>query len=155
MGVKCSVDCASNSALPDTEKQHLLVACPRCRSDISLNPSDHYIDMNGKDCRTRTWIEDSRRFVCQREQCKRKFDLFHSKHHCRWCGEVFCDKCTQLRISIGMLSFVQNENEIMDPERICYDCFRKVLKADCEFCNMEFCLICMKKWHEKKLCYEK
>ena len=81
---------------------------------------------------------------------------YWSKHHCRWCGEIFCDNCTQLKLCIGMLSFVkkkEQKKEYTEPERICFDCFRKVLKIECNKCEMEFCMVCFKKWHEKRLCY--
>ncbi|TPX75968.1 hypothetical protein CcCBS67573_g02756 [Chytriomyces confervae] len=32
--------------------------------------------------------------------CHRRFTLFLRKHHCRWCGFVFCDSCSSHRIAL-------------------------------------------------------
>ncbi|KAJ3121163.1 hypothetical protein HK098_003924 [Nowakowskiella sp. JEL0407] len=69
-------------------------------------------------------------------QCKRKFTLFLRRHHCRfvnslfqssdesdlnlfhfgrWCGLVYCDKCTNARISLSQVD--------TSPQRVCDLCF--------------------------------
>ena len=40
------------------------------------------------------WVPDSEATKCCREGCDSKFGFFgKSRHHCRQCGNIFCDKC--------------------------------------------------------------
>ena len=41
------------------------------------------------------WVPDADATACL--ACAAKFTLFRRRHHCRGCGEVFCDDCTQHR----------------------------------------------------------
>lgn len=38
-----------------------------------------------------SWVSDGRRNACT--HCGKKFMLMFGKHHCRYCLDVFCDKC--------------------------------------------------------------
>jgi len=38
------------------------------------------------------WIADNERNHCQLPGCGRAFGVFTRKHHCRLCGEIFCDE---------------------------------------------------------------
>lgn len=43
------------------------------------------------------WVDDTH--INQCTKCQSKFSLFRRKHHCRACGEIFCDACSkQLRL---------------------------------------------------------
>ncbi|GET89617.1 protein kinase, putative [Leishmania tarentolae] len=40
------------------------------------------------------WQDDTNVFACSGRRCGRRFNrLFCPKHHCRWCGRVYCDAC--------------------------------------------------------------
>ena len=41
------------------------------------------------------WMPDNAAKMCMR--CSRKFNLLRRRHHCRSCGRVVCDSCTQDR----------------------------------------------------------
>lgn len=41
------------------------------------------------------WIPDRERDSCG--HCKRKFTFFTRRHHCRSCGEIFCDLCSSTK----------------------------------------------------------
>ncbi|KAJ1904030.1 hypothetical protein LPJ81_002733 [Coemansia sp. IMI 209127] len=45
------------------------------------------------------WEPDDATAVCH--QCSRRFTLFLRRHHCRRCGLVFCDTCSQRRILLS------------------------------------------------------
>ncbi|KAJ2387348.1 hypothetical protein GGI23_006298, partial [Coemansia sp. RSA 2559] len=45
------------------------------------------------------WEPDDATAVCH--QCSRRFTLFLRRHHCRRCGLVFCDTCSQRRILLA------------------------------------------------------
>ena len=41
------------------------------------------------------WRADSEAVAC--EACSKRFTLTRRRHHCRSCGEVFCDDCALVR----------------------------------------------------------
>ncbi|KAK7197713.1 protein kinase [Novymonas esmeraldas] len=44
------------------------------------------------------WQDESGVCVCSGRRCGRRFNrLFCLKHHCRWCGRVYCDACAPKR----------------------------------------------------------
>jgi hypothetical protein len=48
-------------------------------------------------------------------KCSINFTWYRRKHHCRACGEVFCDTCSQLRRKIPRLNYFL-------PVRVCESC---------------------------------
>lgn len=44
------------------------------------------------------WVPDEAAKKCQ--SCAGDFSHFNRRHHCRNCGEIFCDKCSQGRIAL-------------------------------------------------------
>ncbi|ESL05891.1 protein kinase [Trypanosoma rangeli SC58] len=40
-----------------------------------------------------TWRDDSSTDTCENRLCGKKFSMLSSKHHCRWCGRIFCNDC--------------------------------------------------------------
>ena len=49
------------------------------------------------------WVDDDARTHCL--QCRQGFTMFRRRHHCRQCGEVFCNACCpekQVRMGTGM-----------------------------------------------------
>ncbi|KAI8804903.1 hypothetical protein BJ742DRAFT_821975 [Cladochytrium replicatum] len=51
-------------------------------------------------------------------QCARHFNLFLRRHHCRWCGLVYCDRCTGGRVQLVSSDYA--------PQRVCDSCFHFV-----------------------------
>nr|NP_001071895.1 zinc finger protein [Ciona intestinalis]BAE93273.1 zinc finger protein [Ciona intestinalis] len=69
------------------------------------------------------WVSDKDCNAC--ESCKKSFDFFNRRHHCRRCGLCFCDNCTHYVLPLKRMYF-------MDPVRHCYDC-AVISKAETEF----------------------
>ncbi|RNF27155.1 putative protein kinase [Trypanosoma conorhini] len=40
-----------------------------------------------------TWRDDNSADACENRLCRKKFSMLFSKHHCRWCGRIFCSDC--------------------------------------------------------------
>ncbi|GAA0169156.1 hypothetical protein LIER_40712 [Lithospermum erythrorhizon] len=59
------------------------------------------------------WVPDEAVTKCT--GCGGAFNAFNRRHHCRNCGEVFCDKCTQGRIAL-------TADENAQPVRVCDQC---------------------------------
>jgi hypothetical protein len=58
------------------------------------------------------WVDDSLQLICY--SCLKSFDFTTRKHHCRWCGNIFCDECTQKTCSVPTLK---------DKQRVCNRCY--------------------------------
>ncbi|KAM7516111.1 hypothetical protein LguiA_005694 [Lonicera macranthoides] len=63
------------------------------------------------------WVPDEAVTKCK--PCGADFGAFVRRHHCRNCGEIFCDKCTQGRITL-------TADENAQPVRVCDQCMAEV-----------------------------
>lgn len=63
------------------------------------------------------WVPDEAVTKCI--SCATAFNAFVRKHHCRNCGDIFCDKCTQGRIAL-------TADENAQPVRVCDQCMAEV-----------------------------
>nr|KAJ0206158.1 hypothetical protein LSAT_V11C500252380 [Lactuca sativa] len=63
------------------------------------------------------WVPDEASTKCT--TCKTYFGAFVRRHHCRNCGDIFCDKCTQGRI---VLTTEENAQQV----RVCDQCMAEV-----------------------------
>ncbi|XP_057981801.1 protein FREE1-like isoform X2 [Malania oleifera] len=63
------------------------------------------------------WVPDEVVTKCM--ACSTEFGAFVRKHHCRNCGEIFCDKCTQGRVAL-------TADELAEPVRVCDQCMAEV-----------------------------
>ena len=136
-----------------------LIACNgngyKCKETLRIDFGDRYLE-HGKDTRAKDWKSDHTRDLCQ--DCRTRFSSFTRKHHCRFCGDIFCDSCTSIRVSMKDIyektkrdiNFIRLEEKV---ERICNQCYRKMLKVDCDVCQYSFCLICGSAWHDKTYCF--
>lgn len=65
------------------------------------------------------WVPDEEIMYCH--SCNSEFDYFNRKHHCRHCGLVYCDPCSQNRV------LLPHEYGYRDLMRVCNDCHEKLL----------------------------
>jgi hypothetical protein len=65
------------------------------------------------------WVPDEEIAYCH--ACNSEFDYFNRKHHCRHCGMVYCDPCSQHRV------LLPHEYGYRDPMRVCNDCNDKLV----------------------------
>ncbi|KAJ0026350.1 hypothetical protein Pint_09341 [Pistacia integerrima] len=63
------------------------------------------------------WVPDEAVSKCT--ACSTDFGAFVRKHHCRNCGDIFCDKCTHGRIAL-------TADENAQPVRVCDRCMAEV-----------------------------
>ena len=68
------------------------------------------------------WVSDDIVVACH--DCKKAFNpIYRRKHHCRRCGNVFCDDCTSHRIQLPELY-----KETTDTgHRVCRTCYRRAM----------------------------
>jgi hypothetical protein len=65
------------------------------------------------------WVPDEAVTKCT--SCRTDFGAFVRKHHCRNCGDIFCDKCTQ-----GRTALTADENA--QSVRVCDQCMAEVIQ---------------------------
>ncbi|XP_055386714.1 WD repeat and FYVE domain-containing protein 3 isoform X2 [Condylostylus longicornis] len=66
------------------------------------------------------WLKDEGADQCVK--CRVKFNLYERKHHCRNCGQVFCNKCSRFESEISRL-------KILKPVRVCQQCYGSLRSA--------------------------
>lgn len=64
------------------------------------------------------WMPDSVCVSCY--SCESQFTFFNRKHHCRKCGQVFCNKCCFKFIEGPQNEFAENSSEEI---RVCNNCY--------------------------------
>ncbi|ETI45952.1 hypothetical protein F443_09591 [Phytophthora nicotianae P1569] len=76
------------------------------------------------------WIPDAEVSVCY--GCQLLFDWVRRKHHCRYCGHVFCELCTPQRSLIHEDQILTNPERkylavnARNPQRVCDDCHARL-----------------------------
>ncbi|GMT23393.1 hypothetical protein PFISCL1PPCAC_14690, partial [Pristionchus fissidentatus] len=63
------------------------------------------------------WVDGDK---CYR--CRTEFGMFTRKHHCRACGQIFCDPCSSKNMALPLLG-------IEKPVRVCDSCSEKGVNA--------------------------
>lgn len=66
------------------------------------------------------WIPDEQALRCMSSECGVEFDWITRRHHCRFCGGVFCGDCSQFKCMLP-LTF-----QLKEPQRVCQLCFAKL-----------------------------
>nr|CAG4717260.1 unnamed protein product [Naegleria fowleri] len=68
------------------------------------------------------WVPDKDATNCMNESCKAKFTFLRRRHHCRYCGGIFCGNCTTKRITLLRFGFDE-------PVRVCDNCYQILTNA--------------------------
>ncbi|KAG6003405.1 hypothetical protein E4U43_000925 [Claviceps pusilla] len=69
------------------------------------------------------WKPDSESTICDDPVCKRTFNYFVRRHHCRKCGDIFCDWHSSAALP---LDHNAEFNPRASPSRTCNYCFNQV-----------------------------
>ncbi|CAF3845484.1 unnamed protein product [Rotaria magnacalcarata] len=62
----------------------------------------------------RRWLNDDDVNSCLK--CKETFSVTQRKHHCRNCGNIFCDSCSSKTAIVAASS--------KKPQRVCDNCYK-------------------------------
>jgi len=60
------------------------------------------------------WLNDENAKICC--DCKGSFDLIKRRHHCRFCGRVFCEACSSKKTALTLFNY---DTAV----RVCSTCF--------------------------------
>ena len=83
--------------------------------DVDLDISDHHQVRKGSQ-----WQKDGEAKACCK--CAAIFTIRVRRHHCRCCGQIFCDACTQAKVALPDLGHEM-------PVRVCDHCLYTVSRA--------------------------
>jgi hypothetical protein len=68
------------------------------------------------------WKPDPQSTVCDDPTCKRTFNYFVRRHHCRRCGNIFCDWHSSYGVPLDQDA---NFNPRAGPSRTCHHCYQQ------------------------------
>ncbi|XP_072001887.1 RUN and FYVE domain-containing protein 1 isoform X2 [Engystomops pustulosus] len=71
-----------------------------------------------------TWLKDDEATGCK--QCKKEFSISRRKHHCRNCGDIFCNTCSSNELSLPSYP---------KPVRVCDICHNLLLQRCSSNCS--------------------
>lgn len=80
-----------------------------------------FIDKNKQH---KKWLDDELVLKCN--TCNLDFNFINRKHHCRYCGKIFCYNCSNYWIKISnnqLISNIQNNYKSDEQKRVCQYCF--------------------------------
>jgi len=84
---------------------------------------DHKLFPEVTDAPTRQhWKHDPESSICDDATCRRGFSYFVRRHHCRRCGNIFCDEHSSYEIPLDQDA---NYNPRGAPSRTCNHCFEE------------------------------
>ena len=89
--------------------------------EISITREDEFREKDG--LRSSSWIKDTNVKECR--QCKKDFNPLRRRHHCRNCGQIFCESCASVKLALPSSS---------KAVRVCDTC-RNHLLAECAVNN--------------------
>jgi hypothetical protein len=90
-------------------------------SSRMLGISESGLFLKSVPARPPKWIPDSERNSCA--LCKKAFTMLTWKHHCRQCGDIFCDACSRHTKHVT-LPAARDSNKERQPVRVCDTCYK-------------------------------
>ncbi|XP_036323857.1 RUN and FYVE domain-containing protein 2 isoform X4 [Rhagoletis pomonella] len=105
LGIQLSVSKLKVSELEDRERRQQQLRC----SDLSLQSPSEVASAG-------IWAPDSIATHCT--SCKKEFGLTRRKHHCRSCGDIFCNSCSE-----HTLPLLTDLGQSGKPVRVCDQCY--------------------------------
>jgi len=76
------------------------------------------------------WVPDDTVTNCK--ACQKAFGVWARKHHCRFCGQIFCDECSKWEAVFVPESRRGEPGYIAKPKRVCEHCLCNIQKARTE-----------------------
>ena len=118
-GVKASVGDCVRSRTASQRCPRMLLARWDSACWVRVSRSSSFAPATGlvKDAaRPAYWVPDHEILHCH--SCRKEFSIKLSKHHCRACGQGFCDECSHDRRAVPSRGWDH-------PVRVCFNCNKK------------------------------
>ena len=111
----CAECCSTLKNLP----KHWKYTKPQRVCNTCVNQAQHHAPADTSSLSNReppSWVADAFSQACF--SCKTEFSVTNRRHHCRACGQVFCDSCSSNRRDLPR-SWRYDK-----PQRVCNPCYR-------------------------------
>lgn len=90
------------------------------RSSVSsISNDDGWEQVQFDDVQPTRWMPDHLSCTCA--SCGCPFTVIYRKHHCRKCGGIFCDTCTNFKLTVP-------EEQLYTPVRVCAKCYESHMR---------------------------
>jgi hypothetical protein len=84
-----------------------------------------------------SWVNDDERVLCN--LCSTVFTLFNRRHHCRACGEIYCNACSSESGLVAQSTDGVGSGLVVVSSRICKKCKNKYGKILMFLFSPHFC----------------
>ena len=88
---------------------------------LTIDPPTSTSTTDSPTSRRPKWVPNQQTSSCT--SCQHQFTLFFRRHHCRACGQIFCNACSQHQSTIPELGYFQ-------PTRVCKMCVQRCSSHD-------------------------
>ncbi|CAG8444675.1 8689_t:CDS:2 [Funneliformis caledonium] len=122
----CSIDNSINLTPAEELVPAYCLAPPQTRRQSYTNPISLFTDEErirhqSRFCLAKRWVEDDEVSICQQADCAVKFNFWNRRHHCRRCGNIFCNTHS----AYSMLLFPDGSEDWGGVwSRVCEGCFK-------------------------------
>jgi len=96
-----------------------VVKAYRKYTGTNIEDDDLMAIVEEKQTEPKKWVDDN--LVNHCHSCGNKFGVMTRKHHCRWCGNIYCDDCSKRKCEVPTLKGEQ---------RVCDRCFGALTTSD-------------------------
>ncbi|KAK3927305.1 Pleckstrin-like proteiny domain-containing family F member 1-like protein [Frankliniella fusca] len=102
-------------AATSTEKQEWMAHINKCIEDLLRKSGKKAVEEHAA-----VWVPDSEAVICMHCQ-KSQFTVLNRRHHCRKCGAVVCNPCSNKRYLLP--------HQSSKPLRVCLTCYDSLTRA--------------------------
>ncbi|XP_044136852.1 RUN and FYVE domain-containing protein 1-like isoform X2 [Bufo gargarizans] len=115
--------------LEKTQLQKLCVEQEQALQEMGIHLSQSKLKMEdikevNKALKGHAWLKDDEATGCK--QCNKEFSISRRKHHCRNCGDIFCNTCSSNELSLPSYP---------KPVRVCDTCHNLLLQRCSSNCS--------------------
>ena len=76
------------------------------------------------------WLPDKDASACMDDSCGVPFTLLNRRHHCRCCGDIFCNRCVSVRLMLDARTAVPTARVEHGVEgRVCFQCYERAIRG--------------------------
>ena len=76
------------------------------------------------------WLPDKDASACMDDSCGVPFTLLNRRHHCRCCGDIFCNRCVSVRLMLDARTAVPTARVEHGVEgRVCFRCYERAIRG--------------------------
>ncbi|KAI8985085.1 hypothetical protein BDB01DRAFT_96137 [Pilobolus umbonatus] len=126
-----------DASLTDWKLSNILESSSLNHVDLighGMENNEQHNNENNVEETSRSYAWESDVDVKECRGCRRRFGLIVRRHHCRCCGLIHCDRCTQSRAYLEPSQIIQDPHNTIEPlemlashhQRVCDLCYARL-----------------------------